>query len=111
MKKPIEADVFCTTNYFFEEQYKCINGNFYVKGLVDSLRFTNTLEVFGDLIIDSNLLVGNVIVHGDLICDGIFFSQKIEVDGDIYVSGKIKAKSIICKSGDIFFNEDIIEKT
>lgn len=105
MNSAKKYDVFCNGNYFFHDEHKVINGNFYVNGNADTERIRNVLEVFGDLIISGTLYVGYVIVHGNLICNRIIYGQKIVVDGDVYVSGEIRAKSIICTSSDIFFDD------
>ena len=114
MKAPTKCDIFHKGNYLFKHsrstERKVIDGNFYIKGDASADRFSDILEVFGDLIIDGTLYISNVIVHGNLICDRLISGQKIEVDGDVYVSGYIRAKSIICKSGDIFFDETRIDE-
>ncbi|MCR5146044.1 MAG: hypothetical protein K6B70_01670 [Clostridia bacterium] len=113
MKAPIKRDIFHNGNYLFKhsrnEDCKVIDGNFYINGDADAERFMDILEVFGDLIIEGTLYICKVIVHGNLICGQIIGGDKIEVDGDVYVSGKLKAKSIICKSGDIFYDETLID--
>lgn len=114
MKEPTRYDIFHNGNYLFKHsrstERKVINGNFYINGDADAERFMDILEVFGDLIIEGTLYISNVIVHGNLICNRIISGQKIEVDGDVYVAGYIRAKSIICKSGDIFFDETRIDE-
>lgn len=110
MKAPTNYDVFNNKDFLLKVEHKVINGNFYINGDADSERFYYVLEVNGDLIIKDTLYIGNVIVHGNLICDRIVSGQNIIVDGDVYVSSTIRAKSIKCVSGDIFFDKERIDE-
>lgn len=100
MKTPTNFDVFCNTNFLLKSKHLVVNGNFYINGDADSERIKNTLEVFGDLIVDGYMYIGYVTVHGNLICDKII-SKEITVDGDVIVAGEIRTDSLVCNSGDI----------
>ena len=100
MKASNKSDVFCSTNFLLKRKCLVVNGNFYINGDADSERIKNTLEVFGDLIVDGYMYIGYVTVHGNLICDKII-SKEITVDGDVIVAGEIRTDSLVCNSGDI----------
>ena len=83
MKKPSKFDVFCKTNLVISKS-RIINGNLYVKG---DIQFKNIakLEVFGDVVVDGDILDGSIIVHGNLECNELC-NVNTESDGNIYIA-------------------------
>ena len=83
MRKPSKFDVYSIGNFIVPKS-RSINGNLYVKG---DILFKNIarLEVFGDVIVDGNILDGSMIIHGNLTCNELC-NLNVEVDENIYIT-------------------------
>lgn len=102
--KPIECDVFSTGDLCVEGPLT-INGNLYVDGNADL--YWGTVEVFGDVIVTSQLTVSKLIVHGNLECKQLD-CETAEVDGNIFVSSIAEnVDSVTSIDGNIFVSETV----
>lgn len=98
MKKPSKFDVFSKTTFTISKS-RIINGNLYVKG---DLQFKNSacLEVYGDVIVDGDILDGSIISHENLECTNLC-NMNTEVDGDIYISNDADFLTLKSNNGHI----------
>lgn len=104
--KPIKCDVFSTGDLVLDGP-RTINGNLYVDGNADLTCCANSVEVFGDVIINGQLTVNNIIVHGKLECEQLN-CDSAEVDEDIFASSIAQnVNNVTSKNGNIFVDETI----
>lgn len=103
---PIKCDVFSTGNLCVDGPLT-INGNLYVDGNADLSWCWDPVEIFGDVIITGQLLVGQIIVHGNLECKQLN-CDSAEVDGDIYTSSIAEeVDSVTSNTGNIYITETV----
>lgn len=107
--KSTKSNVFFNRNLTLDGSLT-IEGNLYVNGDCDLVKCDDPVEVFGDVIIEGNLSVGNIIVHGDLVCKNLE-CDSAEVDENVYVDHISEADFVHSNYGSITINDNACAET
>ena len=88
------------------DDFSTFNGNLYVNGDLDLTLCSNTIEIFGDVILDGNLFADKLIIHGNLKCQELCCGN-LEVDDNISASAITDSCAITSNNGSIYVSDTV----